>query len=237
MRSLTLFLVLINILASNTTVLAQKANWSLDLVTGGTLRTTIFRTSTFKPDYYPNLDWNDFYWERNIQGLAGHLGIELSVPNPKIIVSYAPSIRHSMVYWKTTRFVDDPEEIKILCPSCGPNTQQTGIYLSEDIRIWTVDHHFNILKETRNQKNRFGIGISIVNWNTTYVDKKGRKRDLQWLNYNFLYQRRLWKELRGEFKVIYIPKGQYPTTNEQDFLSYSLGFFYSFQPWRRKKQV
>ena len=179
----------------------ETSKLRLSAVGGIAFRTTLMQNFKLNSPLIPVFgDYHDYLFEKNIQGLSYQAGVKLKMPSLKLNVTYALGIRHDHV-----------------------NRRNSDSKYQES---WLFDHHIMLMRSFKYEKHRLGLGYSIVNFGESYIDYEGRKRHIDFINYNLIYQRRVWRDIYAQFNVLYIPKGQYPADTSQDFLSYSIGLFY-----------
>ncbi|MBC6410574.1 MAG: hypothetical protein GDA42_08985 [Ekhidna sp.] len=87
-------------------------------------------------------------------------------------------------------------------------------------KSWLFDHHIMLMKPFKNERHSLGIGFSFVNSGESYVAFQGEKKQIDFINYDLIYQRRIWRDIYAQFNILYIPEGRYPPDTSQDFLSY-----------------
>ena len=179
----------------------DKRKPRLSAVGGIAFRTTIMQNFKLEGPRIPVFgDYFDYLYEKNIQGISYQAGMKLKMPSLKLNVTYALGIRHDHV-----------------------NRRNSDSRYQES---WLFDHHIMLMRSFKHEKHRLGLGYSIVNLGESYIDYEGIKKHIDFINYNLIYQRRVWRDIYAQFNVLYIPKGQYPADTSQDFLSYSIGLFY-----------
>ena len=208
---------------------SEEDKFQFSAIGGITFRTTIMQNFNFQQPFGRTIYWHDYSYEKNIQGLSYEAGLKLKIPNPKLEITYRLGIRYDHTNNLLLRWTNDTEEKKAICPACTldiTNDPEFEIAITEYQKSWLFDHHIMLMKSFKNRKHSIGIGLTIVNANGHYVDYYGNKKKIEFMNYDLIYQRKIWKSLIAQANIIYIPKGQYPPDSGQDFLSYSIGLFY-----------
>ena len=176
---------------------------------GIAFRTTIMQNFDIQQSFNQTLYWSDYLYEKNIQGLSYQIGLKLEVPNPKLEITYRLGIRYDHTNNLLIRWTNDPEEKKAICPYCSSdiiNNSDFEIAITESQKFWLFDHHIMLMIPFRNNKQLIGAGLTIVNANEYYVDYYGRKKEIEFMNYDLIYQRKIWRNILAQVNIIFIPK-------------------------------
>ena len=231
MKKIQILFILVNFICCDVYSQSATKKFKISVVGGLTFRTTIMKNFDFMKSFGQTSYWNDYLHEKNIQGLSYQPGFKFNVPHPKVEITYRLGIRYDYTHDLILRWTDDLDEIRKYCTACPDELEgfvEEGFEfgISEFQKSWLFDHHFILMRRMKNNKHAIGVGISIVNQNEHYVDYYERKKEIEFMNYDLIYQRRIWGNIMMQANIIFIPKGQYPPDPSQNFLSYSVGLFY-----------
>ncbi len=100
-----------------------------------------------------------------------------------------------------------------------------------EVKSFLHDHEIQFVKTFKNQKNRIGLGVGIINTFkkiTVYYPFHKEHTNLQYVSYNGFYQREIYKKLNAEIKISYVPHG-FPNHPLLKVVYFSTRVFYVFE--------
>ena len=218
-----IFLTLLLLIVSNSNSLSQ--NIKVYPTAGITWRSTAMNFFNFNRiiPADPRVPYN---YEKNVQGLALNLGLQIYIFE-SIAIDYYPSLRYDYI---THSF--DPSKDRLLNVINGDSVfgNDSPIYVKEFI----VDHNFNILIKKGNIE--YGVGVTVVNYNKGfhYENPNPLYHNIEFLTYNVFINIPINKALMLEMKALYVPK-DFPENPYEQYMMYSLRAYYKFDFLNKKK--